>query len=164
MSETVLTERAIRFTVYGKPAPQGSKRAIQAPGQRFPSVVEQAGDKLKAWRAAITQAAGAAMEQHEMIDGPVRVEIVFHFLRPKGHFGTGKNSARLKPSAPEFHIQRPDADKLARAVLDGLTSRCYRDDSQVVELTAIKRWTDGQECAAVEVSRADYLETQGGNG
>lgn len=35
-------------------------------------------------------------------------------------------------------IQRPDIDKLCRAVLDGLTGVVFKDDSQVVSLYALK--------------------------
>jgi crossover junction endodeoxyribonuclease RusA len=34
----------------------------------------------------------------------------------------------------------PDLDKLVRAVLDGLTAIAYRDDGQVVRLTAAKQY------------------------
>lgn len=40
-------------------------------------------------------------------------------------------------------IAKPDIDKLARAVLDCLTEcRWIHDDSQVIELSARKIWTD----------------------
>jgi Holliday junction resolvase RusA-like endonuclease len=32
----------------------------------------------------------------------------------------------------------PDLDKLIRAVLDGLTGVAYKDDGQVVKITAVK--------------------------
>jgi Holliday junction resolvase RusA-like endonuclease len=32
----------------------------------------------------------------------------------------------------------PDLDKLIRAVLDGLTGVAYKDDGQVVRITAVK--------------------------
>ena len=58
--------------------------------------------------------------------GPVRVSLVFFIERPK-------SVKREHPSV------RPDIDKLARAVLDGLTTAgVYSDDSQVVDLTASK--------------------------
>lgn len=48
---------------------------------------------------------------------------------------------RLKETAPEWHDKRPDADKLARAVLDAITeSGTIRDDAQVVSLRVRKRY------------------------
>jgi hypothetical protein len=57
------------------------------------------------------------------------------------HYGTGGNANRLKETAPEWHDKRPDADKLARAVLDAITeSGTIRDDAQVVSLQVRKRY------------------------
>ena len=38
----------------------------------------------------------------------------FRFVRPKSHYGTGRNAKKLKPSAPPHHTQKPDATKLLR--------------------------------------------------
>jgi Holliday junction resolvase RusA-like endonuclease len=58
--------------------------------------------------------------------------------RPKSHHGANG----LKPSAPKFHVGKPDADNLAKLVLDQITrsGRIWRDDSQVVRLVVEKRW------------------------
>ena len=42
-------------------------------------------------------------------------------------------------SRPEPSVA-PDLDKLVRAVLDGLTAIAYRDDGQVVRITATKQY------------------------
>lgn len=39
-----------------------------------------------------------------------------------------------------FHVQRPDADNIAKAVLDSLNGIVFADDAQVVELHATKVW------------------------
>ena len=72
---------------------------------------------------------------------PVVVDLCFFFQRPGRHISTGR-IAKLRPSAPACHVQRPDADKLARAILDALDrANVYHDDSQVVDLRARKEWT-----------------------
>jgi Holliday junction resolvase RusA-like endonuclease len=79
---------------------------------------------------------------------PVAVELEFVFRRPKSHWRTGKHSARLRDRAPMSHQQRPDADNLAKAVLDAigpwgdLPALVWWDDSQVVHLTVWKRWAE----------------------
>lgn len=144
--------RTIQFTCYGTPTPQGSKRPVMGKHQRFPSIVESSGERLKRWRYAVSQAAAEAVRGHGgLIDGPVQVCLTFHLLRPKSHFGSGKNSRRLKPSAPQRHTQTPDIDKLTRAVLDSLTGQVYRDDSQVSALRADKYWIDANPCVVVAV-------------
>ena len=135
-------EDLVDITVYGSPAPQGSKKAFMPRGARFPTMVESAGDKLKDWRATITLAAGTAMGERPAVDGPVCVKVIFFFLRPKAHFGTGRNNGQLKASAPDRHTKMPDVDKLARSGLDSLTGVVFRDDSQVVELTAGKAYAE----------------------
>jgi crossover junction endodeoxyribonuclease RusA len=69
----------------------------------------------------------------------VTVSAVYGFTRPKG-----KDRGRLDPCV------RPDADKLARALLDALSSVAYYDDGQVVALSIRKLYTP-RFCARVIV-------------
>lgn len=57
------------------------------------------------------------------------VSCEFIFPRPKKHFGTKGLLPRYE-HAP--HTVKPDADKLRRAVCDGLTGVAYNDDAQVI--------------------------------
>ena len=73
------------------------------------------------------------------IEGPVEVTIDFHFRRPKSH----STKRGLRPDAPIFHTSKPDADNLAKAVLDALsTIGAWGDDAQVSDLTIGKRYSD----------------------
>jgi Holliday junction resolvase RusA-like endonuclease len=91
------------------------------------------------WRAIVQQAVAGC--EHEPFVGPVEVRLGFDLTRPQGHFGTGKNSTRLKPSAPIWPGVMPDIDKLSRAVLDSITDAgLWKDDAQVVVLYAAKRY------------------------
>lgn len=100
---------------------------------------------MKPWRTLVThQARRAKPKGFTPYAGAVRVEVIFRFPRPKGHYGTGRNAGNLKPSAPEHHITKPDVDKLLRAILDGLTAAgIYHDDSQVVEVETFKHYATG---------------------
>lgn len=60
--------------------------------------------------------------------------------RPKSHFGTGRNSDKVKESAPAYPISRPDIDNYIKFVLDALNGVFYKDDSQVVYLESIKEY------------------------
>lgn len=120
--------------MYGKPAPQGSKRAF---GSRLVEVSKH----VKPWRAAILKAA----QQHPMdpISGELSIRITFLMPRPLNHYGTGKNKTILKQSAPYWHSQAPDVDKLARSTLDGLTqAEVIADDKYVSILHAQKKYAD----------------------
>lgn len=130
----------ISFHVAGRPIPQGSMRPMVSASTGRP-FVKQA-PALAVWRADVAEAArraGCLPRQ-----GPVKVNLVFSFARPKAHYGTGRNAGRLKDSAPESPINRAtgDLDKLARAVLDALSQVAYEDDSQVVLLAAMKRFSE----------------------
>lgn len=122
--------RQFFFSVAGTPRPQGSKRVVR--GRLL-----EASRHVAAWREAVRQAATEAMpDGYEPHDGQVEVSLVFLMPRPKGHVG----ARGLRPSAPTSPLGRPDVDKLARAVLDALTGVIFRDDSQVVLLTASKEY------------------------
>lgn len=128
------TLREVAFTVDGVPRPQGRKSAITRGGRTV--VVESGRKLLQPWREAIAGAAARAIA--EPFAGPVRVELVFTMPRPLDHYA-GRDRARpLRENAPRWHPHRPDLDKLARAVLDGLTGPALLDDGQVVELVARK--------------------------
>lgn len=112
-----------RFDVHGTPVPQGSKRAFVVNGRAV--IVDVKDERLKAWRKAVATAA-ASVSRGAPIDAPVEVRVMFGIERPA-------SVTREWPSVA------PDVDKLARAVLDGLTdSGLISDDSRVVRLVAEK--------------------------
>jgi crossover junction endodeoxyribonuclease RusA len=109
----------ITFQVDGQPVPQGSMKVING------HVIHNKGSELAAWRSAIALRAKAAGAKPH--NEPVEMEMIFTMMRPK-------TVNRPEPSVA------PDLDKLVRAVLDGLTAIAYRDDGQVVRLTATKQY------------------------
>lgn len=106
----------------------------------------ESSSRVKPWRQAVTMAVANSFDG-PIIDGPVSVKVTFLFPRPAGHFG----KKGLKPSAPRHLLSRNagDLDKLCRSTLDGLSAGAggvlIRDDSQVVELIARKRYTTDDE-------------------
>ncbi len=129
------------FFIQGTPVPQGSKngRVVtnKVTGRQFATVYDQAGKRLKDWRKIIHYTAKQKWTG-EPLEGPVRLVVTIYIKRPKNHYGTGKNADRLKPNAPEHHITTPDRTKLLRAIEDGLTGICWKDDSQVVAGECLK--------------------------
>jgi Holliday junction resolvase RusA-like endonuclease len=86
--------------------------------------------------------------------GAFDVQLTFFFRRPKSHYGKG---GHVKGSAPIRHVSKPDADNLAKLVLDRITrgGRIWRDDSQVAKLCVEKYWaiTDARIGVYVSVER-----------
>ena len=139
-----MTETAkITFTVEGRPIPQGSKRAIplKKDGQYTGRVsMLESSDKLSGWRADIREEARRRMNGFPVFDDPCFLVADFYFRRPKGHYGTGKNAGKLKPSAPPYHTNQPDASKLLRAIEDAMEGIVYVNDKLIVEEYGRKHW------------------------
>lgn len=126
--------------VHGEPKAQPRPKAFARNGRAGiydPGTAE-------GWKGAIA----AALHGHagKLVVDPLRVDLAFFFPRPKGHFGTGKNAARLKPSAPTWHTKKPDLDNLEKAVFDALSEKSgiglWKDDTQVVRARPEKHYAD----------------------
>ena len=90
------------------------------------------------WREAVRTETQRALGV-PILDGPVWVDISFRLPRPRGHHG----KRGLLPSAPKAPAVKPDLDKLARAVLDGIVAGgAIRDDAQVCVLAVEKVYAD----------------------
>ena len=121
------------LVVHGVPAPQGSKKGgfSAKTGKTF--VYEQNSKTQKSWRQDVIAAAVALRELHgfETLDGPLELTVEFRLPRP------ASVNIRRRP----YPGVKPEIDKLLRNTLDGLTQAgIYRDDAQVVNLGAFKRY------------------------
>jgi len=78
------------------------------------------------------------------LDGPIAVKIVVYMPRPASMCGLSKRTGEpLQDPAAKWHTSKPDADNLAKLVLDGLRS-FWRDDAQVCSLV-VEKWIVGLE-------------------
>ncbi len=140
-----MASSTIQFFVPGIPKPGGSKKGFVNP-KTGRVVVQEDCTKNKDWRASVAYGAreahgfDASGIPNPLLSGPLFVEIVFVFCRPKSHHGTGRNAEVLKPSAPRWHTNQPDSDKLVRSTWDALTKVLWVDDSQVCDHRIIKKW------------------------
>lgn len=103
--------------------PQGQGRISTINGHSFHSNAKE----LKPWRQAVGWAAKAAGTRVSL--EPIKLELRFVIGRPK-------TVTRSLPTVA------PDLDHLIRAIFDSLTGIAYRDDSQVVVVTASKAYGD----------------------
>ena len=74
------------------------------------------------------------------IDKPIAVKIYFFMPRPKSHFGTGKNSGKIKDNAPEWCSVKPDLDNMIKYITDTMNGIFYRDDALIFWIIASKRY------------------------
>lgn len=123
----------LRIDVYGRPAPQGSKRHVGR------GVLVESSRHVKPWRACVRAAAMEAINgRHGVypLSGPLAVSMVFTVSRPKSHYRTGRNAHLIRDSAPARPAVTPDLSKLIRSTEDALTDAgIWRDDGLVVEYT-----------------------------
>lgn len=117
--------RQLRLFVPGKPAPQGSKDFMGFRKSNGTAILKESSDAVGPWRDRIAlQALQAMMDAGLPIVAkkyPVSTSLTFVMPRP---------ASAPKTRTPAA-TNRPDADKLERAVNDGLTDVVWQDDSQV---------------------------------
>jgi crossover junction endodeoxyribonuclease RusA len=124
-------------TVYGEPAPQGSKSFKGMRGGK--AILAESSPKVKPWRIGVEWAAKEAIgdRQTPIFDCPVEVWICFYFYKPSS-----------SPKRRQYPDTKPDIDKLLRSTFDALTNAgVLRDDSRVVRVHTSKLFCDCDESA-----------------
>lgn len=114
-----------RFWVSGVPATQGSKTAYVRSGR---AVMVESNKRLPEWRLAVSTAAKQALLDADQLTGPIKLVATFYLPRP------------IKPKWANYPASKPDLDKLLRAINDGCSGILFKDDAQIVEITARKLW------------------------
>lgn len=110
----------LALTVYGLPAPQGSKTHVGH------GILVESSKKCKPWREAVHW---AAVESKVRVTGPVKVIMIFTVPKPR-------SASKRRRTWPD---RRPDLDKLQRSTLDALVSAgVIEDDARVVAIRAAK--------------------------
>lgn len=89
--------------------------------------------KTRAYEREIAAAYGA----NPMHDGPVCVYIVARHGVPKS-WPKAKQADAL--TGRSYAVRKPDADNIAKIVLDALNGVAWRDDTQVIQLTVSKTY------------------------
>lgn len=106
--------------------------------------------EMKAYKAAI---AAAYLEQAgRFYEGPVVVAI--HAYRPLA-------KSVPKKVTRQAWTSKPDADNIAKAVLDALKGVAWRDDAQVVKLEVVKHDRTRDVAEGLNVYIREALENEG---
>jgi Holliday junction resolvase RusA-like endonuclease len=133
----------ILVSVKGIPRPQPRPRFVRG------RVISTADANAKRWIATVEVACRAARDVAGKVESPVAA--VLHFRFP----------SKDKDRHGQPHTSRPDADNLAKLVLDAaMRVGLIGDDSCVARLLVMKSWSDepGLEAAFAHMSEAT-LET-----
>lgn len=146
----------IAFVVPQRAAAQGSKVPFLTKAGRL-GVREQSA-RVRPFRSAVRKAAREAMRLFKAIRAPkgvpVRVQAIAYYERPKRHYRARGTAVRAE--AMDLPPTRHDADKIMRAIMDGLAGVAYENDSQVIDERSLKRWLppgiDGApECVVIRI-------------
>lgn len=113
--------QSLAITVYGLPAPQGSKRHVGH------GIMIESSKYVKPWREAVKYAALEHRPASPMA-GALFVEMFFTLPKPKS-----------APKLRAFPDRKPDISKLVRSTEDALTDAgIWEDDARVVMLLTRK--------------------------
>ena len=148
--------------VYGDPKGQPRVRAFaRKMGAKYVARVYDS-DVADEWKRAVDLALEReflANQTKQDATSSFDCSLTFFFRRPKSHAAKG---GYTKLSAPVFHISKPDADNLAKLVLDRITrtGRLWRDDSQVSRLRIDKYWaiTDARIGVYISIKRFEMVD------
>lgn len=86
------------------------------------------------------------------LEGPIKAKIIAYYKIPKSYPKKRIESILERQEQP---TKKPDADNIGKIVLDSLNDIAFHDDSQIVELTVIKRWTKENERIEFELEEID---------
>lgn len=127
----------VAFFVPGVPATAGSKRGMVHPKTGRVVIIDSC-KSGRQWRSLCVDAARAVYEGPPLVYA-VAIDVTIQIPRPRSHF---RKSGTLSPAAPAWPTTRPDLGKYLRAIEDALTGIIYRDDSQIISLTAHKIYNE----------------------
>lgn len=126
----------IEITVYGNPAPQGSKRFVGMKAGK--GIMIESSKAVKPWREAVKYAALEALEPRELsigahcngaMPGAIHCEMTFTVAKPK-------SAPKTRRTWPD---RKPDLSKLIRSTEDALSDAgVWEDDARVVYCAARK--------------------------
>lgn len=146
----------IHVFVPGDPKPQPRPRAFaRKMGGRFVARVYD-DSTAEGWKAQIALALKPWVGTWHAT-GPVHLTLQFLFRRPSSHFR--RDGVTLTKSAPLAHLGRPDADNLAKAVLDCCTMLgLWDDDSQVTWLIVRKQYDYAKSGVWIDVDENQHYD------
>lgn len=128
MARKVAGPSEVYFWIDGVPraTQTGSVRRIARPGKKDRLVVSRRGTEWSAWCQA---AAVRAYRPAPPMTGPLSVALTFNLPTPK--------------HGRPVWTSRPDAENLAKGLLDAWNGVLWVDDEQVIRLLIEKQWVIG---------------------
>jgi Holliday junction resolvase RusA-like endonuclease len=125
-----MTAEPITITVAGEPVAKGRPRMTRRGFTYTPA-------HTRKYEAHGRLAAQLAMDGRPPIEGPVRVELLAELPIP----ASWSNKKRARAITGDvLPIGRPDLDNFVKSAQDAINEIVIRDDSQIIEVSARKRY------------------------
>jgi Holliday junction resolvase RusA-like endonuclease len=128
----------IKIVIPGAPRGKGRARSRivrTKEGKQFVSQYTPA--QTRSEEGAVRMFAQLAMEGEPPIEGPIELRIAAYFPVPPSW---SKKRGAMALRGEIMHVGRPDLDNVVKLVSDGMKAIVWRDDSQVVTLSAWKKY------------------------
>jgi Holliday junction resolvase RusA-like endonuclease len=136
----------IKITIPGEAVPQGRPRFSTRGG--FPRAYDP--PRSRDYKAYVRYIA-AEVAPETPIEGPISLNVTVYRAIPKGF---SKHKRRLALEGEMRPVTKPDLDNVVKTLKDSLSRLIWRDDSQVVSLTAAKFYSDHPR-VELEISTSD---------
>lgn len=139
----------ISFFIPGKPRGKGRPRFFKGHAvtdsktREYESLV---GDRAQAAMNDLARAIGLK-KADAIIDNPCDVDVIAFFAVPKSYSKVKRECALNQVLKPN----KPDADNIAKIVLDGMNGIAFSDDAHVWRVVCEKRYSDTIEGVQVNV-------------
>ena len=140
----------VSFTIYGRPIAKGRPRFTKSGYAYTPQATVNYENLVK--MSYTEQTKGAWFE-----DSAIVATLVVHCPIPKS---TPKKNIPAMISGETRPTSRPDLDNIAKAILDALNGVAYTDDSNVIELSIQRRYTDLEPRVAVTLAKYVHDDTE----
>lgn len=138
---------AILFSIPGKPQGKARPRFTKNGHTFTPHQTAEYEQKIR------QEFARQAPPDFQPFTGPVRAWVLALFPVPSSY-----SRKRREALAGTPYTHKPDADNIAKAVLDALNGCAYTDDSQIQELAVIKKYAPACVDPSVRVLIEERLE------
>lgn len=132
----------VAFTIPGEPVAKGRARSFIRAGH----VAHYTPDKTARYENLVKLAAQQAMADVPPLEGPVTLVVRAFLGIPQSWSLKKQQAAAIGEVTP---TKRPDLDNIVKAIKDGANGVTWKDDSQVIDVIASKRY--GQPRVEVEV-------------
>lgn len=149
---TAITKPAldvITITITGHPVPKGRPRFAMRGGR--PRTYTDA--KTSRWESDARLEARARLGARRPLTGPLRLEVGIHLTIPASWPDWKRNAAlrgNIRPTG------KPDLDNVLKATKDAMNGILWLDDSQVVDITARKHYTDAPRVTLIVTALAAH--------